>query len=132
MQDAILKHWQAPQSFKLLTPKTSSAAALFFFAWYSQNKCHRYLASLKKYTLPEQGPFRYLVCPHYTYECLLYVALAMAAAPQGKLFNKTLLSGLLFVGVNLGATARGTKKWYEEKFGEDKVAKKWHMIPFLY
>lgn len=115
-----------------MTPKTAPASVLFFLACYSQNKCHRYLASLKKYTLPDKGSFRRLVCPHYTYECLLYVALAMAAAPPGKTFNKTMLSGLLFIVVNLSITANTTKTWYAGKFGQDKVAGKWRIIPFLY
>ena len=129
---AILKHWQSPQAFKLLTPKLSAASVLFFYAWYNQYKCHRYLASLKKYTLPEDGAFKNIVCPHYSFECLLYTALTVAAAPPGKLVNKTVLSGLFFVVINLGITANGTKQWYAEKFGQDKVAKKWMMIPYLF
>jgi 3-oxo-5-alpha-steroid 4-dehydrogenase 3 len=36
------------------------------------------------------------------------------------------------VAVNLGATAKGTKAWYEQKFGADKVAGQWLMIPPVY
>lgn len=106
--------------------------ALYVFACYKQNQCHRYLASLKKYTLPDEGMFRYIVCPHYTCECLLYVAIAWIAAPSRQPFNKSVLFGLLFVAVNLGATAFGTKKWYAEKFGADKVAARWYMIPLVF
>lgn len=109
--------------------KVPSALALYFVACLKQNQCHRYLASLKKYTLPSEGWFDYIVCPHYTCECLLYVGIAWIAAPPGRLFNTTVLCGLLLVAVNLGATAHGTKKWYQDKFGVDKVSKKWTMIP---
>lgn len=114
-----------------MTPSTPVGLALFVFACAKQNECHRHLASLKKYTLPSQGWFRYIICPHYTFECLIYLAIAWVAALPGQIFNHSVLLGLLFVAVNLGATAHGTKKWYAEKFGADKVAKRWKMIPFV-
>lgn len=97
-----------------------------------QHRCHKYLAGLKKYSLPEKGMFRWFVCPHYTCECLLYLSLVIGAAPRGQLYNRTVLCALIFVAVNLGVTAYGTKKWYIEKFGVGKVADKWTMIPFVY
>lgn len=112
--------------------KVAIAVPLFFFAWVSQYRCHKHLASLKKYSLPEQGMFRYLISPHYTCECLIYLSLAIIAAPEGYLCNRTLLSALFFVAANLGVTARGTKSWYIDKFGSDKVAPKKVMIPFVY
>jgi 3-oxo-5-alpha-steroid 4-dehydrogenase 3 / polyprenol reductase len=108
------------------------AVPLFFFAWISQYRCHRHLAGLKKYSLPDEGMFRHLISPHYTCECLIYLSLAIVAAPEGYLCNRTMLSALIFVAVNLGVTARGTKSWYVEKFGSDKVALKKVMIPFVY
>lgn len=112
--------------------KAAIAAPLFSFAWISQYRCHRHLAGLKKYSLPDQGMFRYLISPHYTCECLIYLSLAIVAAPEGHSCNRTMLSALFFVAVNLGVTARGTKSWYIEKFGSDKVAVKKVMIPFVY
>lgn len=91
-----------------------------------------YLASLAKYTLPESGAFKHIVCPHYTCECVLYLALAIAAAPAGMLLNQTLACTLVFVVVNLGTTAQGTKSWYAARFGADKVEHKWKMIPFIF
>lgn len=129
---AILESWESPHQGPLLMRKLPSGLALYFVACMKQNQCHRYLASLKKYTLPNEGWFRFFICPHYTCECLLYVAIAWVAAPPGQLFNTTVLLGLVFVAVNLGATAFGTKKWYVEKFGADKVAGRWVMIPFIF
>lgn len=100
--------------------------------WLKQNECHKHLASLKKYTLPHQSWFRYIVCAHYTSECLVYLGLSIVAAPPNKIFSRTVALGLLFVAMNLGATAGNTKQWYAEKFGADKVADKWIMIPFVY
>ncbi|KAK0711187.1 hypothetical protein B0H67DRAFT_602011 [Lasiosphaeris hirsuta] len=112
--------------------KLSVASLAFLFAWVNQYRCHVHLAGLKKYSLPEAGLFRHLVCPHYTCECLLYLSLALAAAPPGEPCNKTLLCALTFVLVNLGVTAAGTRRWYAEKFGSAAVAEKWNMIPLLF
>jgi len=65
-------------------------------------------------------------------ECLIYLAIAIAAAPEGHAINRTVFSGLVFVAVNLGVTAQITKEWYAEKFGEDKVKQKWVMFPLVY
>lgn len=97
-----------------------------------QHRCQRYLSGLKKYSLPDAGMFRHLVCPHYTCECLLYLSLAAVAAPEGSLYNQTLACGVLFVSVNLGVTAGGTRKWYVDKFGADKMESRWNMIPLVY
>ncbi|KAL1889815.1 hypothetical protein Sste5346_008673 [Sporothrix stenoceras] len=112
--------------------KIAIGTPLFLLAWVGQYRCHVHLASLKKYTLPEEGLFRYFVSPHYTCEFFLYVALSVVTAPEGKLFNRTVLSSLLFVLAGLGVTADRTKKWYAEKFGAERVAKKWRMVPFVF
>ncbi|KAI1861608.1 hypothetical protein JX265_009575 [Neoarthrinium moseri] len=116
----------------LPSANTIIGVPLFLYAWLMQYVCHRHLSELKKYSLPETGLFRYLVCPHYTCECLLYLSLAIIAAPPGQVYNRTLLCGVLFVAINLGVTADGTKKWYASKFGEVKVRGKWKMVPFVY
>ncbi|THC98632.1 hypothetical protein EYZ11_001910 [Aspergillus tanneri] len=97
-----------------------------------QHDCHHYLFSLQKYTLPAHPLFRSTVCPHYTGECAIYLSLTLLAAPQGEWVNKTLLSALAFVAINLGVTAGTTRKWYTEKFGEESVRERWNMIPGVY
>ena len=119
------------ESSAILTPRTVAAVALFVVASYQQYRAHKHLASLQKYTLPREGLFGYIVCPHYTCECLIYVALVKVSAPQSQLFNKTLLAGLFFVVANLGVTAKNTKAWYAEKFGARRVPQ-WRMIPFVF
>lgn len=108
------------------------AVGMFTTGSLKQHELHAHLASLKKYTLPSHGWFEHIICPHYTAECLIYFGLAVATAPMGQMLNKTVLLGLLFVAVNLGTTASGTKQWYAEKFGAEKVAQKWKMIPFIW
>ncbi|XP_044724275.1 3-oxo-5-alpha-steroid 4-dehydrogenase domain-containing protein [Hirsutella rhossiliensis] len=128
----IIASWKSRDPPVLLTTRVPLTLALFFTAWFKQYECHRYLASLKKYTLPSEGLFSHLVCPHYTCECFIYLAIALMAAPAGSLFNASLLCGLTFVAVNLGVTAHGTKQWYVDKFGTERVAGKWKMIPFVF
>ncbi|KAF7521982.1 hypothetical protein PCG10_007763 [Penicillium crustosum] len=105
---------------------------LFLVASGLQHDSHHYLYSLKKYTLPEHPMFRGVVCPHYGAECIIYLSLALLAAPRGEWVNKTMLSCLAFVAVNLGLTARNTKTWYAQKFGKDSVQDWWLMIPHVY
>jgi len=108
------------------------ALTLFALASVSQHLCHVHLASLQKYSLPSHFLFKFLVCPHYFAECVIYLSLALMAAPQEEIFNLTLLSGLLFVAVNLGVTAQTARQWYEENFGQTAVVRKWNMIPFVF
>jgi len=108
------------------------AVPVFVFAWVNQYRCHKHLAGLRKYSLPSDGLFSHLVCPHYACECLLYFSLAVAGAPQGQWLNRTLLCVTAFAVVNLGVTAAGTREWYADKFGQEAVAKKWNMIPFVF
>ncbi|KAK4123784.1 hypothetical protein N657DRAFT_573473 [Parathielavia appendiculata] len=112
--------------------KMAVAVPVFLLAWINQYKCHKHLAGLKKYSLPEDGMFCHYICPHYTCECLIYLSMAVATAPRGAWCNRTLLCALIFVAVNLGVTASGTRKWYAEKFGTGPIACKWNMIPFVF
>ncbi|KAL1840097.1 hypothetical protein VTJ49DRAFT_792 [Mycothermus thermophilus] len=108
------------------------AGRVFLKAWVGQYRCHKHLAGLKKYSVPDAGMFRHYICPHYTCECLIYLSMAVATAPHGSLCNRTLLCAAIFVAVNLGVTAWGTRKWYAQKFGPSAVEGKWNMIPFLF
>ncbi|KAG5980468.1 hypothetical protein E4U55_003994 [Claviceps digitariae] len=128
----ILESWHSDKPAVLLTTRALLALAVFLAAWLKQNECHRHLASLKKYTLPNKGLFRYIVCPHYTCECVIYLAISVMAAPRGSFLDRPVLCGVVFVVINLGITASNTKQWYADKFGADKVADKWRMIPGIF
>ena len=82
-----------------------------------------------EYKLPTHPAFGPLISPHYTAECLIYLSLAIIAAPQGSWLNWTLMCALVFVTVNLGVTADGTKTWYEKRFGPEAVQGKWKLVP---
>lgn len=117
---------------------------MFMLASGFQYDCHAYLASLKNtkqtdavaatshYQLPEHPAFSICWTPHYLAECLIYLALAIAAAPKGAVLNWTFVTTLVFVMTNLGVTAFGTGQWYEQKFGAEAVKGKARMIPFIF
>ncbi|KAI7365772.1 hypothetical protein KC354_g4662 [Hortaea werneckii] len=105
------------------------------------------------YKLPTHPAFTHLIVPHYTAECLLYLSLAFLAAPsphpqspttagaraqaaagRGSVFNYTLLAACIFVVVNLGVTAQGTREWYLVRFGGSRegrelVERRWRLVP---
>jgi 3-oxo-5-alpha-steroid 4-dehydrogenase 3 / polyprenol reductase len=112
--------------------RTILCLPLFMIASGIQNDCHRYLASLPKYTLPDHPIFHRMVCPHYFMECLIYLSLSLLAAPKGQILNKTIFTTLLFTTVNLGLVAKGAKDWSIKKFGREKVEPRWRMIPGLW
>lgn len=112
--------------------RTCVSVALFVVASGVQNRCHVYLTNLKKYTLPQHRLFKQVLCPHYTSECMVYLAIAILAAPPGYVLSKTVAAGLGFVFANLAVTADSTREWYVERFGAEKVAGRRRMIPYLY
>lgn len=98
-----------------------------------QHSYHAYLYRLRTtnstYQLPSHPSFPNLLCPHYTCETLIYLLLAFISAPTGKFVNWTVLSATVFVAVNLGVTANGTKEFYEQRFGPEKVRDRKRMVP---
>ncbi|KAF1938537.1 hypothetical protein EJ02DRAFT_457799 [Clathrospora elynae] len=112
-----------------LVPAVLTAHAL-------QHTYHDYLYRLrtenKDYQLPSHTLFPNLLCPHYTCEIAIYALLSLLAAPEGRLVNWTLACGTIFVATNLGVTALGTKEWYRDKFGAEKVGPRKRMIPGIW
>ncbi|KAI9812136.1 MAG: hypothetical protein M1827_004802 [Pycnora praestabilis] len=119
-------------SFSAPTIRTFLTLPLFVLASGIQYDCHSYLASLPKYTLPVHPVFQHLIYPHYTAECIIYISLAFLAAPKGEMLNKTIVTALIFVAINLGVTAESGREWYVRKFGADSVKDRWRMIPYVY
>ncbi|KAI9375736.1 hypothetical protein BJX61DRAFT_95676 [Aspergillus egyptiacus] len=131
----VLTHQLSLDDFSLtsrFSGRTLLCLPMFIVASGIQHDCHFYLYSLKKYSLPTHPLFGRIICPHYTAECMIYLSMALLAAPKGETANKTMLSALVFVAVNLGITASNTRQWYKQKFGEEAVRGKWNMIPILY
>ncbi|KAI9702207.1 MAG: 3-oxo-5-alpha-steroid 4-dehydrogenase [Bogoriella megaspora] len=116
---------QAPalEDLRLPAPtlRTFIALPIFILASGAQNDAHRYLASLRS-SSPVNAKPMYKIPEHPLF----------VSAPRGNWINWTVASALVFVLSNLAVTADGTKKWYEERFGENSVAGKWRMIPYVF
>lgn len=139
----LQSHKLSINDFTLTGPslRTIIGVLTFILASGIQHDCHAYLASLKEigpsetkseYKLPNHPAFNISLTPHYFAECLIYTSLSILAAPQGDWLNWTFVAALVFVTVNLGVTADGTRKWYREKFGADAVSGRARMIPSVY
>lgn len=142
---ALENHKLTLVDFSIQAPsvRTFITLAMFMFASGIQHDCHAYLASLKPtgannkdgksdYKLPDHPAFNLTVTPHYLAECIIYLSIARMAAPSGQWLNGTVTCALIFVAVNLGATAHGTHEWYERKFGKDALKGRWRMVPFVF
>lgn len=123
--DQDMLGWRAA----ILIPSILTAHAL-------QHTYHAYLYRLRtqnaEYQLPSHPLFPNLVCPHYTCEITIYLLMSLLAAPNGRIVNWTWVCATVFVVVNLGVTAEGTREWYVEKFGAAKVSGRWRMIPWMW
>jgi 3-oxo-5-alpha-steroid 4-dehydrogenase 3 len=126
----------SPIELALPSPMQALVLAILASAHVGQHSYHTYLSSLRttkpSYSLPAHPLFPNTLCPHYMLEVLIYICLALLAAPDGRLVNWTVATGVLFVAVNLGVTAQGTKEWYVEQFGKEKVASRWKMVPGIW
>lgn len=144
---ALHDHVFAMQDFTLRAPslRIFLGVLAYILAAGLQHDCHAYLASLKAsrnrrdgsapstdYSLPEHPAWNLSLSPHYFAECLIYLAIAIVAAPAHSVCNGTLLCALAFVAINLGVTADGTKKWYARKFGKEHTRSRSRMIPFIF
>lgn len=103
---------------------------------YTQNTAHRYLSTLTSYQIPSHPLFATLIAPHYTSEIAIYATLVVLATPRPGLtaLNWTMACSLVFVTVNLGITAEGTKRWLLKKFPEQrsKIEKRYVLFPHVW
>ncbi|KAJ4993685.1 3-oxo-5-alpha-steroid 4-dehydrogenase [Stagonosporopsis vannaccii] len=128
--------WIEGPDGELSTWSSATLVPAILTAHVLQHSYHAYLYRLRTsktgYQLPMHPIFTNLLCPHYTCETTIYLLLSFLAAPAGKLVNWTMFCGAVFVAVNLGVTAVGTKNWYMEKFGKDKVGPRKRIVPGIW
>jgi very-long-chain enoyl-CoA reductase len=89
---------------------------------------HKLLADLRKnsldYFIPKGGLFEYVVCPHYLFEMITFLGIA--------LLSRHLVAWivLLFIIFYLTARAMRVLKWYHEKFKDFPKDRK-AILPFV-
>lgn len=79
----------------------------------------------KHYEIPQAGLFKYMLYPHYFLEWIEWLGFWMAAGwscTPARAFLVNEITAMLPRAVN-------GKKWYVEKFGEEKIRRKWAAIP---
>ncbi|CAM8986485.1 unnamed protein product [Rhodiola kirilowii] len=111
-----------------------AGAAIFFWGWIHQCKCHAILGSLRqhkrdqdKHVIPRGDWFEYISSPHYLAEMVIYAGLVIASGGT----DLTIWLIFAFTVANLCFAAGETKRWYLEKF-EDYPRNRKAVIPFIY
>ncbi|KAL8472305.1 hypothetical protein ACS0TY_029501 [Phlomoides rotata] len=109
-------------------------AALFFWGWYHQYRCHAILGSLREnkhkdndYEIPHGDWFEYVSSPHYLAEIVIYGGLVIASGFS----DITIWLVFGFVVANLTFAAAETQKWYLRKF-DNYPRNRCAIIPFVY
>lgn len=85
----------------------------------------RRLIAHTNYVIPHGGLFEYLVCPHYVFEMIDFIGIAMICQT-----SLALCTGI-FVICNLTGRLVATKEWYKKKFDGFPESRK-YIIPFIF
>lgn len=104
------------------TTFNKAAFYLFIVASAEQFRSHLILSKLVKYSLPTDGLFKYVCCPHYLCEIGIYASLVV--------YNAEFLFALVWVIASLSISAMETKVYYKTKF-KDQTVPPYAIIPFL-
>jgi len=119
----------------LLSGTSESVLRVILFSLYFTANCYQYQAHLilyrlkasapsvaTRYSLPSSSWFRYVCCPHYSCEILIYLCLAMMLPCSPSMW---LL--LAWVTTNLAVVSDRNLTWYKNKF-RDRIPKSWWRI----
>lgn len=113
---------------------------------YQQHRHHVLLAKLRrvkpkddddskstssKYSLPTGGWFRYVFCPHYLAEILIYISFALLLWHESVPGHRHWVV-LAWVASNLTLGARINLHWYRKNLPLDAVKGRTAIIPFLF
>ncbi|URE07663.1 hypothetical protein MUK42_21106 [Musa troglodytarum] len=108
-------------------------AIIFLWGWLHQLRCHAILGSLREnkgadeYVIPYGDWFRYVSCPHYLAEIIIYFGILVASGGS----DITIWLLFMFVVSNLTFAAAETHRWYHHKF-ENYPKTRRAIIPFVY
>ena len=81
--------------------------------------------SNKRYVIPQGGFFRFIWTPHYFFEIISWIGMMVTSR------HITFYTVLPSMFAYLFARANTTKKWYQEKFG-DECPQREAIIPFIF
>lgn len=114
-----------------------SAICLFLWASWTQHNCHLILYNIKVrnlnipcrpiYEVPTQSYFKYICCPHYLAEILVYLSFLLLLH-----FDPTVMLLLVWVTTNLSVVANRHYRWYLQNLPTD-VPHNWkRLVPLIW
>ncbi|MED6181395.1 hypothetical protein PIB30_018901 [Stylosanthes scabra] len=124
--------WQVVNPLFRLGWRHWIGAAVFFWGWIHQQRCHKILGSLRdsrqanEYAIPYGDWFEIVSSPHYLSEMVIYGSFVVATGGS----NLTIWLLLVFVVANLSFAAVETHRWYHQKF-EDYPNSRFAVIPYI-
>lgn len=120
----LLMHY-TNEELPLQYSKCILSILLFITASYDQYNNHNLLANQKKYTLPTTALFKYVVCPHYFDEVLIYLSIFI--------IKPTISFFIVFawVFINLTISAQHSYKFYTNNKEVD-ISNHCIIIPYIY
>ena len=79
-----------------------------------------------QHRIPKGSWFKWVSCPHYFFEILIYLSYAIVSGLQ----HKTVWSVVVFVAINQVIASLISHKWYKEEF-KDYPKQRKAVIPYL-
>lgn len=96
---------------------------LFMLAYIDQYYNHMTLSKQKKYNLPQSGLFKYVTCPHYFDEIIIYASCFLLDPSSSYFFI------VLWVMLNLSISANQSYIFYKS---QKQLRQQLRIIPFMY
>jgi len=121
-----LSQWPAASPAE---PNTATGLGLFVLGISGNLYHHQLLAQLRRpptgYAIPRGGLFEYVVCPHYLFEIITWLGMALVA--------QHLFAWMSLLGMTgyLVARSHKTLQWYRATFPNFPAARK-ALLPFLF
>jgi 3-oxo-5-alpha-steroid 4-dehydrogenase 3 len=97
--------------------------SIFIYISIKQYQTHFILSKQKKYTLPKTNLFKYVTCPHYFYESLIYLIFFLIRPS----LSYALIS--IWVVINLSISANQSYIFYKSK---NEITNEYRIFPFIY
>lgn len=108
---------------------------IWLWAQYQQYRHHCLLAGLRSvnspndYTIPTQGWFCLISCPHYLAEIIIYISFAVVLHSRTRDYRSVAL--VIWVATNLSVSAIRSHDWYLLEFPEYASFRRKAIFPFL-
>lgn len=133
---SLVQYENSPSfEFNLLNWKIVLPFVIFSLASIDQTLNHIHLALLVKYTNPSKGLFKYIDCPHYFDEIIIYstfplTILLFKGLQSWNIYDINLVLDWLFVITILSISSHSSHKFYQKKF--DDYKQRWCIFPGIF